>query len=199
MGAMKRWYEDCACRGIVPVSEECVDGLHCLRDDEGMPWIEVIDGGEDGPTISMATARRLIAVGAADQEITQFVECFGGMCPAAPGCCPICGGDSVTFLVEASFWDGRLSIQNAGEPEGPTYRGVARCEDCETAVDATPPEWTRAMRDDAETAYAAPKLRDALAALHRAATEAGVTGPAVGAAAATLRSIGCEVAREGAH
>lgn len=79
MGAMKRWYEDCACRGIVPVSEECVDGLHCLRDDEGMPWIEIAENGEDGPVITMATARRLIALGAADDEIASFVECFGGM------------------------------------------------------------------------------------------------------------------------
>lgn len=81
MGGVKRWYEDCACKGFVPVSEECVDGLHCLRDDEGMPWIEVIDGGEDGQGISMATARRLISIGAADDEIAMFVECFGDMCP----------------------------------------------------------------------------------------------------------------------
>lgn len=80
MGAVKRWYENCAVKGFVPVSEECVDGLHCLRDDEGMPWIDILDG-EDGQGISMATARRLIALGAADREIAQFVDCFGGLCP----------------------------------------------------------------------------------------------------------------------
>lgn len=81
MGAVKRWYEDCACRGFVPVSEECVDHLHCMRDDEGMPWIEITDDDEDGPGISMATARRLIDLGAATQEIASFMECFGDMCP----------------------------------------------------------------------------------------------------------------------
>lgn len=129
-----------------------------------------------------------------DRDAIYWGMAVGGIDPT-PGCCPTCGGDNVTFLVDANFWDGRLTVVNADEPEGPNYRHGAFCEDCEMAVDATPPEWTYAMRDDALAAYAAPKLRDALIALHRAATEANVTAPAVDAAAATLRGIGYEFGR----
>jgi hypothetical protein len=118
----------------------------------------------------------------------------GGIDPN-PGHCPRCGSDNVTFLVEGSFVCGRFHVANADEPEGPTVHGNAFCEECADVCDATFPEWTYAMRDDALAAYAAPVLREALIQLHRAAVSAGLSAPAVDLAAATLRGIGFDVAR----
>jgi hypothetical protein len=86
MGAVKQFYEECACVGRCPLGTEThnyLDGLECR-------WIEFTEHaytGYDGDTytaecITMESARRLVAEGLANDEITMFVECFGGYCPA---------------------------------------------------------------------------------------------------------------------
>ena len=150
------------------------------------------------PTISATEARRLLAdkrlsAGQRDDLLT-LVEAAG--IDPHPGCCPICGDDNVTFAVRASFSPfKRLTIINNDEPEGPCYLAGAYCEECEMAVLATPPEWTTELQYDAMASNVGHELRDALVALHRAAVDAGLTGPAVEAAAKALSGIGFDVAR----
>lgn len=159
--------------------------------------IEVRGRSITGPTISAAEARRLLADTRLPEPERDDLRCFmeaAGIDPN-PGCCPRCGSDNVTFLVEATFLHGRLTVVNADEPEGPNVHGNARCEECGDVCDATFPEWTLSMRDDALAAYAAPVLREALIQLHRAAVSAGLSAPAVDLAAAALRGFGFDAAR----
>lgn len=137
-------------------------------------------------------ARRLAAderIDAADRESIRWSMEVCGITPA--GCCPRCGGDEITYTVEACLMDGRLVIHDADEPEGPAFRPMARCEDCDCTVPVAAPAWTPRHRHAALAAFNGPGLRDALAALYRAAVEAGVSGAAVEQAARRLR--GCEV------
>lgn len=126
---------------------------------------------------------------AADREWLVWMLEVAGL-PLA-GHCPRCGRNDLTYTVEAQMIDGRLVVLNADEPEGPTFQPVARCEDCDATVPVVPPVWTARHRHDALAAFNGPGLRDALANLHRAAVEAGVSGGAVERAATMLR--GCEV------
>jgi hypothetical protein len=149
------------------------------------------------PTITAAEARRLLAdkrLPEPERDDLRFSMEVAGIDPN-PGCCPRCGSDNVTFMVDASFVCGRFHVVNADEPEGPTVHGNAFCEECADVCDATFPDWTLSMRDDALAAYASPVLREALIQLHRAAVSAGLSAPAVDLAAATLRSVGFDVAR----
>lgn len=149
------------------------------------------------PTITAAEARRLLAdkkLSTAQADDLRFLMEVAGIDPN-PGHCPRCGSDNVTFMVDATFVCGRFHVVNADEPEGPTVHGNAFCEECADVCDATFPEWTLPMRDDALAAYAAADLRVALAALHKAAVAAGLSDPAVDAAAAQLSGIGFDVAR----
>ena len=91
MGAVKRFYEDCAEAGRVPLSIETLDYLddiECLRD---LDWIGYTEHDHRSAVtgllvshdcITMESARRLVAEGLANDEIIGFVECFGGMAPA---------------------------------------------------------------------------------------------------------------------
>lgn len=203
MGAFKNLCIEVAEAGKCLIGIETLAYLDDIEGQKGIDWIGYTEfdfTGRDGTLhteecITIESARRLVAEGLANDEIKDFMEHFGGLAPATPGHCPRCGTDNVTFLVDATFLHGRLTVVNADEPEGPTVRGNAFCEECGDVCDATFPEWTYAMRDDALAAYAAPKLRDALVGLHKAAAAAGLSGPAVDAATATLRGIGYEVAR----
>ena len=91
MGAMKRFYEDCAEAGRVPLSVETFDYLGGLEAaDTTLDWIGYCEhdytdrngrrGYED--CITMESARRLIAEGLANDEIIAFVEYWGDLCPA---------------------------------------------------------------------------------------------------------------------
>ena len=90
MGAMKRFYEDCAAAGRCPISRETFDYLDDVECEHGIDWIgycehdyECHDGRlvvED--CITIESARRLMAESLANAEIAAFVETFGDMCPA---------------------------------------------------------------------------------------------------------------------
>ena len=96
MGAMKRFYEECAEAGRCPVSRETwdyIDGLEAA--DPTLDWIGRCEHdytGRDGRVIgyedciTMESARRLIAEGRANDEIIGFVECFGDCCRPCHGC-----------------------------------------------------------------------------------------------------------------
>lgn len=95
MGAMKRFYEECAEAGRVPLSVETFDYLGGLEAaDPALDWIAYCEhdytdrngrrGYED--CITMESARRLIAEGLANDEIIRFVECFGDCCRPCDGC-----------------------------------------------------------------------------------------------------------------
>lgn len=90
MGAMKRFYEECAEAGRVPLSVETfdyLDDVECLHDLDWIGYCEHEYTGRDGrqythDCITLESARRLMAEGLANDEITMFVECFGDYCPA---------------------------------------------------------------------------------------------------------------------
>lgn len=95
MAAMKRFYEECAEAGRCPLTQETFDYL------DGIWWAEVdwigycehdyrTAGGllVSQDCITMGSARRLVAEGLANDEIKDFVECFGDY---APACCDECG------------------------------------------------------------------------------------------------------------
>ena len=203
MGAFKNFCIEVAESGNCLVGDETLGYLDDLECQRGIDWIGYTEfdfTDMDGTLhteecIDIESARRLVAEGIANDEIKNFMEHFGWLAPATPGHCPRCGSDNVTFMVAATFFHGRLTVVNADEPEGPTVHGNAHCEECGDVCDATFPEWTYAMRDDALAAYASPVLREALIQLHRAAVSAGLSAPAVDLAAAALRGIGYEVAR----
>jgi len=85
MGAMKRFYEDCAAAGRVPVSDETFDYLDRLEGRiPSLDWIGYCEHdyiGRDGrlyveDCITMESAHRLVAEGLANDEIKIFLECF---------------------------------------------------------------------------------------------------------------------------
>jgi len=84
MGAMKRFYEDCAAAGRVPVSDETFDYLDDVECQHGLDWIGYCEHdyiGHDGrpyfaDCIDMKSAHRLVAEGLANDEIKNFLECF---------------------------------------------------------------------------------------------------------------------------
>jgi len=92
MGAVKRFYEECAEAGRCPVGPETLDYLDGLEvADTTLDWIAYCEhdlfdaagrmtGYEE--CITMESARRLVAEGLANDEIVFFVECFGDYCPA---------------------------------------------------------------------------------------------------------------------
>ena len=90
MGAMKRFFEECAEAGRCPLSRETFGLLDDLECEHGIDWIGYCEQdyvGHDGrqyseECITMESARRLIAEGLANEEITLFVEVFGDYCPA---------------------------------------------------------------------------------------------------------------------
>lgn len=89
MGAVKRFYEDCAQAGRCPVSIETwneLDDIECERQIDWIAYCEHEYQGLDGrwhcqDCITLESARRLVAEGIAPAEVMQFVECFGE-CPA---------------------------------------------------------------------------------------------------------------------
>ena len=91
MAAMKRFYEECAEAGRCPLTRETFDYLDDVECQHQLDWIgycehDLFDaagrmiGYED--CITMESARRLVAEGLANEEITMFVECFGDYCRA---------------------------------------------------------------------------------------------------------------------
>lgn len=195
MGAVKEMIGEVGAAGCVPVDATM---LARWRKATGttiktrMVTVEVRGMTHKERSLPADEARRLAAderLDAADRDHLLWIMEVAGVTRA--GCCPRCGGDSITYTVEAQMVDRRIVVNNADEPEGPTFQRSARCEDCDSVVRVVPPSWTRAHRHDALAAFNGPALRDALAALHRAAVEAGVSGHAVEQAARRLR--GCEV------
>ena len=85
MGAVKRFYEECAEAGRCPVSRETLDYLDDVECQRQIDWIgycehdyTAVNGmvcTED--CITLESARRLVAEGLANDEIEFFVECFG--------------------------------------------------------------------------------------------------------------------------
>lgn len=86
MSATKRFYEAAAAAGMCPIGSETeglLDGLESLP--RSIDWIEYCEfdyTGFDGKLyvqwcITMASARRLIAMGLATDEIVAFVEYWG--------------------------------------------------------------------------------------------------------------------------
>lgn len=91
MGAVKRFYEDCATAGRCPVSRETLDYLDDLECERQLDWIGYTEHDHRSAVtgllvshdcITMESARRLVAEGLANDEIIGFVECFGDCCPA---------------------------------------------------------------------------------------------------------------------
>lgn len=90
MGAVKRFYEDCATAGRCPVSRETLDYLDDVESRHQLDWIGYTEHdftSHDGrpcvqDCITLDAARRLVAEGLANHEIAFFVECFGDMAPA---------------------------------------------------------------------------------------------------------------------
>jgi len=83
MGAVSRFYEECAYNWLCPVSPDTVDHIEALI-ETGHSWLvvsEIETVGYYGPAshdcISLAHARRLIREGLATDEIVHFVEDFG--------------------------------------------------------------------------------------------------------------------------
>jgi hypothetical protein len=91
MGATKRFYEDCATAGRCPIGQETWSYLDNLEQaDTTLDWVGYTEHdytGRDGrlyvaDCIDMESARRLVDEGLANDEIKDFVECFGDYCPA---------------------------------------------------------------------------------------------------------------------
>ena len=87
MGAMKRFYEDCAEAGRCPVSVETLDYLDDVECENRLDWIGYCEHDYRSAVtgllvshecITLESARRLIAEGMANDEIESFVGCFGG-------------------------------------------------------------------------------------------------------------------------
>lgn len=98
MGALKRFYEDCATSGRCPISSETWAYLDDLEQaDTSIDWIGYTEHeytGHDGrqyleDCITMKSARRLVAEGLANDEIEGFVEFFGDYLDL--GVCDECG------------------------------------------------------------------------------------------------------------
>lgn len=88
MSATKRFYEGCAEAGMCPVNPETWATLDRLEQaDQSIDWIAYCEydyQGFDGKLyvqdcIRLESARRLIALDLATDEIECFVECFGGV------------------------------------------------------------------------------------------------------------------------
>ena len=86
MSATKRFYESCAEAGMCPIEAETegvLDGLE--SQPHSIDWIEYCEfdyQGHDGKLyvqwcVTMASARRLIALDLAPDEIIAFVEYWG--------------------------------------------------------------------------------------------------------------------------
>lgn len=94
MGAVKRFYEDCAEAGRCPVTREAFDYLDDLESARQIDWIGYCEHdytGRDGrlrveDCITLEYARRLVAEGMANDEIVSFVECFGDCYRPCVGC-----------------------------------------------------------------------------------------------------------------
>ena len=90
MGAVKRFYEECAEAGRCPISTETWDHLDDLECRLQLDWIGYCEHdytGRDGrlhvaDCITMESARRLLAESLANDEIASFVDTFGELCPA---------------------------------------------------------------------------------------------------------------------
>lgn len=90
MGAVKRFYEDCAEAGRCPISTETWDYLDDLECRLQLDWIGYCEHdylGRDGrlhvaDCITIESARRLLAESLANAEIASFVDTFGELCPA---------------------------------------------------------------------------------------------------------------------
>lgn len=91
MGAVKRFYEDCAEAGRVPLSVETFDYLDDVECRHQLDWIGYCEHGYRSPVtgllvshdcITLESARRLVAEGLANDEIIRFVEYWGDCCPA---------------------------------------------------------------------------------------------------------------------
>ena len=90
MGAVKRFYEECAEAGRCPLSREALDYLDDLECERQLDWIGYCEHDYTAITgvicsqecITLESARRLVAEGLANDEIAFFVECFGDYCPA---------------------------------------------------------------------------------------------------------------------
>ena len=90
MGAVKRFYEECAEAGRCPISREAFDYLDAIEWACDLDWIGYCEhdyrsaGGllVTQDCITMESARRLVAEGLANDEIRVFVEYFGDYCPA---------------------------------------------------------------------------------------------------------------------
>jgi hypothetical protein len=198
MGCVKELIGELGARGYVAV--DAAD-LRRWRKVTGEPLrtvsvrVEVRGSAAVERCLPAETVRRLAddpRLESGDRGQLRWLMRVAGIRPnPRPGCCPECGDDNVSFRVEAQLIGNRLVVNNADEPEGPTFEPLARCEECGATVEVEFPAWTPQHRHDALAAYNGPALRDALAALHRLAVEAGVTGVAVGLAAERLR--GCEV------
>jgi hypothetical protein len=88
MGAMKRFCEEAAEAGRCPLTRETFDYLDDVECRHQLDWIGYCEhdyAGHDGrrhwqDCITMESARRLVAVGLANDEIAGFVECFAGFC-----------------------------------------------------------------------------------------------------------------------
>jgi hypothetical protein len=195
MGAVKEMIGELGAAGFVPVDAAML--TRWQRATGTKIKTERVTVEVRGRTVAerglpAAEARRLAAderLDASDREHLAWIMRVAGVSQA--GCCPRCGSDNVTYAVEVQMIDGRAVVCNADEPEGPAFPAVARCEECDEMVPVAAPVWTAKHRHDALAAFNGPRLRNALAALHRAAVEAGVSGQAVEEAARRLR--GCEV------
>lgn len=190
MGAVKELMGEMGAKGVVPIDAAMLRRMRKLAGPIKTVTVEVKVRGQKGRERGLPAdeARRLAEDGRLLPSDRDSLEWSMRVCGVARvNRCPDCGGDSITYLVEACMIDGKLVVNNADEPEGPTFRPLSRCEDCEAIVPVVPPAWTRRHRHDALAAFNGPGLRDALAALHRAAVEAGVSGEAVEQAARRLR------------
>lgn len=90
MGAVKRFYEDCATAGRCPISRRTFDYLNDLESiDASIDWIGYCEHdytGHDGrlhvaDCITLESARRLLAESLANAEIAAFVDTFGELEP----------------------------------------------------------------------------------------------------------------------
>ena len=120
MGALKRFYEEVACAGMCPVSQETwdyLDDIECARQLDWIGYTEYDYEGRGGvwysqDCITMDSARRLVAEGLANEEIAFFVECFDGYEPEKKIPCGSCG-----------------SAHRAGDLT-PTRHGERFCNEC---------------------------------------------------------------------
>lgn len=91
MGAVKRFYEDCATAGRCPVSQKTLNYLDDVESILELDWIGYTEHDHRSAVtgllvshdcITMESARRLVAEGLANGEISAFVDTFGDCCPA---------------------------------------------------------------------------------------------------------------------